>query len=31
MKDGSILQVEKAAMQASVHKDILGLGRNMKQ
>jgi ATP-binding cassette subfamily B protein len=26
MKDGNILQVEKAAMQASVHKDILGFG-----
>ena len=26
MKDGSPLQVEKAAMQASVHKDILGFG-----
>ena len=26
MKDGNMLQVEKAAMQASVHKDILGFG-----
>jgi len=26
MKDGSMLQVEKAALQASVHKDILGFG-----
>ena len=26
MKDGSSMQVEKAAMQASVHKDILGFG-----
>jgi ATP-binding cassette subfamily B protein len=26
MKDGSMLQVEKAAIQASVHKDILGFG-----
>src|SRR5688572_27729819 len=26
MKDGNILQVEKAAMQASVHKDIEGFG-----
>ena len=26
MKDGSIMQVEKAAMQASVHRDILGFG-----
>ena len=26
MKDGSIMKVEKAAMQASVHKDILGFG-----
>lgn len=26
MKDGSVVQVEKAAMQASVHKDILGFG-----
>jgi len=26
MKDGNSLQVEKAAMQASVHKDILGFG-----
>jgi len=26
MKDGNIMEVEKAAMQASVHKDILGFG-----
>ena len=26
MKDGNIMKVEKAAMQASVHKDILGFG-----
>jgi len=26
MKDGNMLQVEKAAIQASVHKDILGFG-----
>src|SRR5436190_7861169 len=26
MKDGNMLQVEKAAMQASVHKDIMGFG-----
>ena len=26
MKDGNMMQVEKAAMQASVHKDILGFG-----
>jgi ATP-binding cassette subfamily B multidrug efflux pump len=26
MKDGNMLQVEKAAVQASVHKDILGFG-----
>ena len=26
MNDGSMLQVEKAALQASVHKDILGFG-----
>ena len=26
MKDGSMLQAEKAAIQASVHKDILGFG-----
>src|SRR6188768_1191939 len=26
MKEGNMLQVEKAAMQASVHKDILGFG-----
>ncbi len=26
IKDGTVMQVEKAAMQASVHKDILGFG-----
>ena len=30
MKDGNMLQVEKAAMQASVHKDILGFGEKYK-